>query len=356
MSLSSVLPGLREVRAALVAGWLYLLLIWLWFADDVRALDDEGIFARIVEAATAAGTVAAVVVASIAAFLVGSLVNEALRVLIGRRFERRAGPGRTGEARQHLTTLIIEQRHAAARRLRQVGGGLDDYTVAAPPTTTAVAAERHSVRQSLVGKHPELLAEIDRQGAEAELRAALLLPLALLIVTIAWQRDEWGWSLLLIPVIGLGIQAIHQVERYGAALAEAVRRGHASSITVDAFEASVDAAVDSLAAQAEETDPAAQIALLVDDWQRALALGRVNEDTIDEHFGKEVRTVFERQPGRLQDVPPEVLEFLFGKTVFDSERFDPTESLTEEGAERVQAVNDALDRLHGVRPSSPPSA
>src|SRR6185437_6366160 len=72
--LTSLLPGIRELRAPLAAGYLWLAAVWILFAHDVPARHDaDGAWAdayRFVDAASVFGLAAAI---SFAAYLIGTL-------------------------------------------------------------------------------------------------------------------------------------------------------------------------------------------------------------------------------------------------------------------------------------------
>jgi hypothetical protein len=86
--LASILPGVRELRAPLAAGYLWLLNFWLWFGD---ALHDQGPTPGIVSKLQALegviSTFGLAIVISFAAYLVGAVsesVSSTVLKLIGR--------------------------------------------------------------------------------------------------------------------------------------------------------------------------------------------------------------------------------------------------------------------------------
>jgi hypothetical protein len=78
--LSSLIPGLREVRAPLLGGYLWLLFAFLVFHPQVSASGESHVHAELAEVAGAIGPVGLAITAAIAAYLFGSLV---LSVFIG---------------------------------------------------------------------------------------------------------------------------------------------------------------------------------------------------------------------------------------------------------------------------------
>lgn len=74
--LANLLPGLREARTPLVAGYLYLALLWLWFGDYVvPSIGDPGVPGRVASLAASIGAPATFAALSLAGFLIGSLAS-----------------------------------------------------------------------------------------------------------------------------------------------------------------------------------------------------------------------------------------------------------------------------------------
>jgi hypothetical protein len=72
--LSYLLPGLRELRAPLAAGYIWLLSAWLLFHDDIPSRDEStGLLREIYELADGLGSTGKAIVVSFAAYLIGSL-------------------------------------------------------------------------------------------------------------------------------------------------------------------------------------------------------------------------------------------------------------------------------------------
>src|SRR5690349_15031744 len=94
--LANVMPGLRELRAPLTAGYLWLLWAWLTFGGLLPNATTPGHLARLYDLGPVVSDFGLAVVASVAAYVIGSIVIDA-QVLIGRRFTRSAAraSGRT---------------------------------------------------------------------------------------------------------------------------------------------------------------------------------------------------------------------------------------------------------------------
>lgn len=72
---SSLIPGIREIRAPLFAGYLWLLCAWLVFDPSLSAHGGNPTLERVAEAAEAVKPVGAAIAGSVAAYLVGSLIQ-----------------------------------------------------------------------------------------------------------------------------------------------------------------------------------------------------------------------------------------------------------------------------------------
>jgi hypothetical protein len=80
--ISQLLPGIRNVRAPLLAGYLWLLVAWLLFAGDLPTSDDAPVYERIAELTGAIGDVGLALIASVAAYLLGTLVMVVLTEIV----------------------------------------------------------------------------------------------------------------------------------------------------------------------------------------------------------------------------------------------------------------------------------
>jgi hypothetical protein len=82
--LSSVLPGLRELRAPLAAGYLWLATLWLIFAADLPSARefDRGPFGRFVDIGGLLSGLGSAVALSVAAYVIGSVAID-IQSLVG---------------------------------------------------------------------------------------------------------------------------------------------------------------------------------------------------------------------------------------------------------------------------------
>jgi hypothetical protein len=88
------------------------------------------------------------------------------------------------------------------------------------------------VRTQLLGKEPELFAEVDRLRSEADLRVEIIAPLIALAAALAWRAAIWAGALAFVAALILGLSGHHRAEHGNDALIEALRLHRAESPTV----------------------------------------------------------------------------------------------------------------------------
>lgn len=261
--LASLLPGLRELRAPLAAGYLWLVAAWLALAGAIPDPDEAppGIVRDAYELAGAVGQPAVVAAASFAAYLAGVLSVQAtaamlprLRVLrrrqvLGSRFGV-AAPSAAGRSalreavldelvRRYdldpgLQKLLQETRDACGesrdlddlavrRRLLDVRVDVDEYAGRLERDLPMIP-----LRLLAEGKKDEIYGEFDRLRAEAEFRASVAVPLGAVVAILAWRASPWWLFALVMPALLL-LEAGRNVTAAADVLAESVRARAAES-------------------------------------------------------------------------------------------------------------------------------
>lgn len=267
--LSSLLPGFRHLRAPLVAGFLWLIAAWVIFYGDLDKETERGPGFGALEALRdqTSGVGFAIAIGFIA-YVAGAL-SESLTTPLGLFIDRR-GRWNVTEAEQvihvppgisirgfgHLSSLV-QRAERDTRRTLGLAPDLPDDGDAEPrysrwliengfaffhPDRTGrrsawtelvvgkiVADDLTLVHRRLAGAQAtqELFAEIDRTRSEAELRLAIWLPLAVLIV--AFAVSEWGWwgFLSILPAVPvaylLAYQGARRLEEANDSIIDSVR-------------------------------------------------------------------------------------------------------------------------------------
>jgi hypothetical protein len=217
--LAQVLPGVRDLRAPLTAGYLWLLLIWLVGHDELEGLLDRPPLDQLAALAPATQGIGIAVVLSVVAYLIGSLVDAFVAMLATtpqrlRQHSRSQADERTS-FEDHLfrrsiagiaarrTRLSAEGRRLLDEwaseqvRARRLARTLDDLQLwdrgelRHRMLAYLVAAQFDLVKIQLLAVSPDLHGQVDRKDSEAEFRAMIALPLALLMVWLG--LDGAGW-------------------------------------------------------------------------------------------------------------------------------------------------------------------
>ena len=176
--LSELLPGLRELRSALAAGYLWLIFAWLLFHAEVD--DAGGPLGDLVDLGGDVSDIGLATAASFAAYLVGSLSEDIFVRWFLRLMERRG-------------TLAQEYGAQAADEVERIN-------------------DPDLVREELA----RLDNDADRAESEARLRVALLPPTAAIFTYLAIEHDP-SWALGWIGVVALGAQAwVRVVDSFSA--------------------------------------------------------------------------------------------------------------------------------------------
>jgi hypothetical protein len=238
--LTSILPGLRDVRTPLACGYMWLIAAWLAFADYLpQTRPNAGIAASLWDLGDHVGRAAILTAVTFAAYLIGAIlefdstqlwrsrgVPSAATVLQsielgGISIEFGTEPGQSRGNRAGVASDIVN-----ASDMKPEGGESD------PPdepiiTTGGREREAQSVQRSveslrqtlsassgvetmqagataLQARSTELFGRYDRLQAEASLRLNIAAPLATLLELVIWRSTLILWAKLplsLVPVV-----------------------------------------------------------------------------------------------------------------------------------------------------------
>jgi len=244
--LASALPGFRDLRAPLVAGYMWLLLAWLWVNPDLNHPPQTGIGATVYDLFNRIGRIWLAVAAGVLAYLVGSIsqdLSPALRrlwVAYGPDFPVRgleSGRGdQIGVAFEQARELVEQQQALPEERRR---------TFARTIEARAARAEHEATRELelpatvLVGDKSELFAEVDRLRAEGELRMAVVPPLSALTAYLCIESSLL-WLLVCPLIIVLFIQGLQKEQDSKKLIADAIWKNRIESSSVSKFTQWVD--------------------------------------------------------------------------------------------------------------------
>jgi hypothetical protein len=288
--LLNLLPGLRELRAPLAAGYLWLLAGWLVLGGSIDWPDEVEDF---LDQFSSLGEAAAL---TFAAYVVGSFLTDLLagpwRYLLKRRRARtlfrwvppeverreRLMEHADGAEQKRMSRMLAQEAlmtnfaldAAGAEPLSWRGGytltkvvlprqslwagyeEASDYRFDAMVRLEAVAGELDIARFRLLAQQPDLHNEVDRLRGEGQFKLAIATPLLLLaIVLSATQLPAWLASisiiLALVSIGGLGWQGLDRLEDSGDRVADALRAGQVSVPALETPPESVEGGTESFA-------------------------------------------------------------------------------------------------------------
>ncbi|HEY8543715.1 MAG TPA: hypothetical protein VIL36_01660 [Acidimicrobiales bacterium] len=238
--LGLLLPGVREVRAALAAGTLLLLSAYLLLyepADTVVAGDRVSPALRSLYDTLGRGGL--LVAAAVAAYVVGAVVMRAvtrrLRLFHAAFVDRVADPGYLDAPRKPWPThLLSPLSRPAMRRVRSLceQRGVQFEAVLADIVLSG--------GKRLLGTNRDLYGDYDRLLSEGELRLAVSGPSVLLAVAVAlqvpapWPVEAGGVALTVLMAAALVSDALSSLRDAYSMYAHLVTDGVVATPTLDA--------------------------------------------------------------------------------------------------------------------------
>jgi hypothetical protein len=257
--IASLLPGLRDLRTPLAAGYLWLVGLWLILYDEVpKSLDEaSGPIAALFELGTLVGSTVLLAAVSFVAFLLGSLLMFTVpnsRIYIRQGLASRSTATRLVRRLVRINEgyeLFAQLRTFINPRLREASeflppdvlakevpqgriGPLRELEAAdyesddvierqlAPRYATEIVYELDAVGIQLQAKNRDFWDTYDRQAAEAQFRFSITSPLVLIILIIALESDQYWWLLLLFVPVLLFVQSADHAMAANATLVQAI--------------------------------------------------------------------------------------------------------------------------------------
>jgi hypothetical protein len=225
--LASLLPGLRDVRTPLVVGYLWLVIGWLIWANDLprRKPPGDGLIARIFELSQLLGLTATLAAVSFLAYVLGAL----LTVPSDNRYFVRAV--------DRFSLGSVDLRETAALYNEFLVVGVQGLLDAAPESERGSLSAEEMVAQyrfqmnvpdlraRLLAANQELYGEYDRLAAEAGFRINLFLPLVALGIVVGVEISWWWTFILLFGAFILLIQGINRLRLSTTVLRRAIIAG-----------------------------------------------------------------------------------------------------------------------------------
>ncbi|WP_163632324.1 hypothetical protein [Microbacterium sp. B35-04] len=265
--LTSLLPGLRDLRVPLAAGFLWLVVLWLCVYPAIPTqLEASGLIAQIYRLFGAFGSAALITVVTFVAYLVGILVVrptssvvqlavKSIQRVSGRRTRsmrdraygetaellergRRIGPPPLSPSSQveaeQLATVVATEMFEARVAFPPVAGETsesqyfreqlaelmekprdsDRFASPMPQDVVAVASlevqnrmlrDIPLVATRLLADNRDLFDRYDRADSEADFRFAIALPVLVVSALVPWRMDLEWWGFFACVAVGLGV-------------------------------------------------------------------------------------------------------------------------------------------------------
>ncbi len=258
--LASALPGFRDLRAPLTAGYLWLVLLWITIKPNLANRPTNEVAGAVWNLGNAAGPIWVGLALGIIAYLIGSVsqvfspaLNWALdnmwqiayRFVIGKVKTDGSRPKRT----RALPRVFVNYHRdpvdkfyfLAVHRLYEYGfqdesGNTPNYeeyaSNRAKEARVGLLEETRLPATLLLGQEPQLFSEADRLKAESQFRLAIFPPLIAIVIFAAYNLSIW-WLLALIPTLILLSQSHLRNLEYRYLMFGAVERGMVKSESLD---------------------------------------------------------------------------------------------------------------------------
>ena len=257
--LANALPGFRDMRAPLTAGYLWLLFAWILARPDVSQPPENPVLRSAYELATGVGPVWVGIAVGTLAYFVGSvtqIVTDYLErrfspsALVRRRMVREfeADPShRHMRVRDMPSGVLIEETRMAVEEAIESASPTDAeqekwewrFQSGHREALDRATSELDLPATLLVGNEPALFAEVDRMRAEGELRITVAPPLILLTVLVALGWSPWVCCAL-FGVVALVWQGGNRKAESRQLIEDAMRTGRIESSASKAYKDSMD--------------------------------------------------------------------------------------------------------------------
>jgi hypothetical protein len=220
--LSSLLPGLRDLRTPLTCGLLWLLTAWLVIEPHLPESRPVGVLGSIYRLHEVFGTTLLTAAILFTSYVIGILLPS--YKLPMHRIARLWSPTISSDrqslwismsARAELSRFLSEPVREASRLLKSAGpwGKTDDGGMNAAPEVwdsksqiemqviENIADEEQFLAMRLLAQDKERLYQTyDRKAAEAQFRQGLAFPVGGLVLVLASRSSPWWLMALLVPV------------------------------------------------------------------------------------------------------------------------------------------------------------
>ncbi|MFD3504060.1 hypothetical protein ACFWWT_13465 [Streptomyces sp. NPDC058676] len=236
--LANLLPGLRDVRAPLSTGCIWLLTLWLVLGDRVPTQQQaHGVWVSLYRLGGLIGPAGVLAAGAFLAYLIGAML--AVRVVTVNTQEA-PKTARFWDARTTITPRVSrlafndlvaflqdEGRIPAPQPETNSGAGLERQRGERLVVNLAardILGETRQLRIKLLTANYDLFNEYDRAVGEAEFRKNVAYALVGLTAALSWLQSPW-WALLIVVSVRLYVAGVGSERAANDVLIQAVVAG-----------------------------------------------------------------------------------------------------------------------------------
>lgn len=259
--LASALPGFRDLRAPLTAGYLWLVLLWLVLKPDIATRPKNEIAGAVWDLGHTVGPIWVGLAAGITAYLIGAVsqvISPVLNWMLETTWDKIYG---------HYEMQQLQGKRLPRPFVNYHRDPVDKYDLEAaakfsnnPPrdeegeyidTDATVGQRGYQARRGvaqeislpatlLLGKEPQLYTEADRLKAESQFRLAIVPPLTAILAFVAYSVS-WWWLIGLLPILIILWQSHVRNLEYRYLMFGAIERGLVISESLEEYKSWVNA-------------------------------------------------------------------------------------------------------------------
>ncbi|MFE3033375.1 hypothetical protein ACFXKY_17225 [Streptomyces canus] len=243
--LTNLLPGLRDVRAPLSTGCIWLLTLWLILEDRVPTPQKaHGVWASLYRLGDLIGPAGVLAAGAFLAYLIGAML--AVRVVtVNAREAPKAARFRSGGTAltPRVSRLAYDDLVSFLQDQERLPRPASEGTAAAHPehergerlvaglAVRDILGETRQLRTKLLIASYDLFNEYDRAVGEAEFRKNVSYALVGLTATLSWLQSPW-WALLVTVSARLYIAALGSEQAANDVIVQAVVAGLITPLSI----------------------------------------------------------------------------------------------------------------------------
>lgn len=256
--LTTILPGLRDLRTPLATGYLFLALLWMWFGSSIpEHAEATGLLLRIYETSEFLGVTSTLAALTFIAYIVGAVlsVKHVPNGMFGSRDLRETRATEMSLNEKALSIILNLDAHDVPRDklyptlLRDQDGhrsGTLDEQWLVERLAFRIRREFKLLATRLHASSRELFDDYDRASSEAEFRASAAVPSGLILASVPFIFElHLALKITLVAlgaalIVGLAYRSILKQVEANNILVQVLAIGFVKSPTEEFIESLID--------------------------------------------------------------------------------------------------------------------